>query len=169
MHHLPRAAARRGVLSVMAVTKCPHDLEEGQCSICHVQRPSGVLSVMVVTRCPHDFEDGQCSICHVQRPPGVSAFVYITDGGETYHEVPDCPSMEKGQDKVHERGGQPSDVRRVTYDHAVSLGRRPCVTCYPHLYGRGGPAQPPPPRPSGQPAQPRGGPSAGPRAAKLDR
>lgn len=90
-------------------------------------------------RCKHGFEVGQCSICHGQRPPGVPPVVYITDGGETYHEVSDCPSMEKGQEKVHDRGGVPSVVRRVTYDHAVSLGRRPCVTCFPHLYGRGGP------------------------------
>lgn len=90
---------------------------------------------MANTRCPHGFQDGQCSICHVARPEGVNASVWITDGGDTFHAVRDCPSMESGLERVHERGGQPSEPRPVTYDHAKSIGRRPCKTCYPHLYG----------------------------------
>lgn len=42
--------------------------------------------------------------------------------------------MEIGLEKVHQRGGQPSEPRKISYDYAKSLGRRPCITCYPHLY-----------------------------------
>lgn len=83
-----------------------------------------------MSRCRHDFEDGQCSICHVQRPPGVEEWVHTTSGGLAYHAGPDCPSMEAGQEQVHERGGTPAEIRRVSYDTAAAEGRRPCRTCY---------------------------------------
>lgn len=83
-----------------------------------------------MTRCRHDFAEGQCSICHVSRPTGVEEWVFTTAGGLAFHAASDCPAMEAGQEHVHERGGAPAEVRRVSYDAARADGRRPCRTCY---------------------------------------
>lgn len=80
--------------------------------------------------CVHSLWPGECPYCDFDQPRPVGRLVYVTEYGEAYHFLKDCPALLFGQMKVEERGGTPSPIETVSED-SVKFDRHPCPRCKP--------------------------------------
>jgi len=79
--------------------------------------------------CIHEMERDFCIYC--RKPPiGINQIVYITKGGQAFHNKPDCASLEIGQDYAYGKGMKNHPVTPVGWGQAY-VSKHPCLTCCP--------------------------------------
>jgi hypothetical protein len=84
--------------------------------------------------CRHGLPPDQCESCRAAGKYGPQ--VYISRGGSTFHRKPDCPSLEDGQRTIARSNREVAPIDKLASARAISMGRRPCITCFettPHL------------------------------------
>jgi hypothetical protein len=84
-------------------------------------------STLTLDDCIHDLAPESCSYCRRQHLPTV----YVSEGGAAYHATDRCPALERGQNDVSARGGQPGEIGAVRPGSPLLDGRKPCRTCKP--------------------------------------
>jgi hypothetical protein len=86
---------------------------------------SRIRAMSNVAECKHGLLPVTCSYCRAG-----DGIVYISGGGTAYHARRDCPSLEKGQNQVDNRGGTRAVVKAVRMGSPELDDRRPCLTCF---------------------------------------
>jgi hypothetical protein len=77
--------------------------------------------------CLHELPLGQCSICKAP-PPGINKIVYITKGGNTFHNITYCAKLSAGQAEAEIKDLNIHAIEPVSYS-SVSISRKPCKNC----------------------------------------
>jgi hypothetical protein len=90
--------------------------------------PDDVQRMKKPNDCRHGLSPEWCATCQAAGQYGPQ--VYISLGGSTFHRSPDCLSLEDGQSKVERSGRQVAPIEQVAPARAISIGRRPCLTCF---------------------------------------
>jgi hypothetical protein len=83
-----------------------------------------------VGECMHGLEAGMCALCDIVPPPGTSTKVWITWGGSHFHNDPDCPALNAGQEESVDRGDNVHPRRQVGWA-SIQMERTRCRTCVP--------------------------------------
>ena len=78
--------------------------------------------------CVHGMGNPQhCVLCKGSSLPNV----YVTAGGMSYHQTPNCPNLIKGQAKVE----NPAPIETVPHGSEKVLYKKPCKKCKPEVQG----------------------------------
>ena len=83
-----------------------------------------------IEECVHGMGNPQhCVLCKGSSLPNV----YVTAGGMSYHQTPNCPNLIKGQAKVE----NPAPIETVPHGSEKMQNRNPCKKCKPEAHGGG--------------------------------
>lgn len=80
-------------------------------------------------QCQHGLEESWCDLC-VAPPPGVQAMVWVTKGGNHFHNDPNCQALDDGQYESAQRGDRVHARQHVLWS-SVRHERSRCRTCVP--------------------------------------
>ena len=80
-------------------------------------------------RCRHEMVVNACVYCKPP-PPGIQPTVYITKGGDHFHNRDDCPALHSGWEKASSHLQETHPVRSVSWTEVVNTRDR-CRTCVP--------------------------------------
>jgi hypothetical protein len=75
-------------------------------------------------RCEHNMVPDQCTYCLASKRA-----VYISGGGQSYHDDRKCSALRRGQGKIERSGGEVAHVETVSVSEAERRGYEPCGHC----------------------------------------
>ena len=85
------------------------------------------LVSMSVDYCIHELLIEQCGLCK-GAPDGINEIVFTTQGGQVFHNWPDCAFLAEGQELASSRGQQNHPIKPTKWSVVFySLG--PCEWC----------------------------------------
>lgn len=77
--------------------------------------------------CIHELPEGQCSHCKLP-PRGINKIVYITKGGNTFHNRSNCSTLASGQSKAEEMDLNIHAITPISWSQVANT-RKPCRNC----------------------------------------
>ena len=90
----------------------------------HLER----IKMIDIEECVHGMGNPQhCVLCKGSSLPNV----YVTAGGMSYHQTPNCPNLIKGQAKVE----NPAPIETLPHGSEKVLYKKPCKKCKPKIQG----------------------------------